>query len=46
MPRPFDERIGTVSSARDYEKDLGFASDLNRFVILLALVATIILFFL
>lgn len=45
MPKPFDGRIGTVSSPADYEKDLKFAKRLNRFVILLALVATIVLFF-
>ncbi len=46
MPKPFDERIGTVSSQRDHENDLKFANNLNRFVILLALIVTIVLFFL
>jgi len=46
MPGLSDERIGTVSSPHDHEKDLKFANTLNRFAILLALIVTIILFFL
>jgi hypothetical protein len=45
MPKSFDNRIGTVSNASDREKDLRFASDLNRFVMVLAAITAIVLFF-
>ncbi len=46
MPMPFDERIGTVSSHSDHQKDLRYAHRLNRYAIILAVIATLILVFL